>query len=61
VTDTLMVVKDIQTKLDDLLTDFLRDIKNKQRLVIVNYDRPSLHKTYGSLGQFLTIFSVTDV
>ena len=28
-TDSLMFLKDIQTKSDDLLTDFLRDIQRK--------------------------------
>ena len=40
-TDSLMFLKDIQTKSDDLLTDFLRDIqrKKKQTLRNVNHDR----------------------
>ena len=29
-TDSLMFLKDIQTKSDDLLTDFLRDIQRKK-------------------------------
>lgn len=55
-TDSMIFLKYNQTKSDDLLTDFLRDIKKKQRTRgNVNNDRPNLQSTFESLGQILSI------